>query len=241
MRNPSAVGSTGGYRRMWGDLVGNSLLTDEEIKRLASDLESGVISFERARAARLEAEVSNLDASRYGNYETFLQNCSGRKNAEISNQLHYEINKSNFNTCDKCSKLTSLYANNMIIEKICEDHTCPIWIKNHPERKNRRVKTITIEELKKKAEKEKAPENPCAGCKFRKYHDWAEPTWTGFSQHYYDCEKPGCPMWNRLWWRNNDDGTTLMDQQPISFKRKFQHAVYEIIRFLNEIVELLLN
>lgn len=81
----------------------------------------------------------------------------------------------------------------------------------------------------------------CAGCKFRKYHDWAEPTWTGFSQHYYDCEKPGCPMWSRLWWRNNDDGTTLMDQQPIRLTRKFQHAVYEIVRFLNEIVELLLS
>ena len=77
--------------------------------------------------------------------------------------------------------------------------------------------------------------------RFRKYHDWVEPTWTGFSQHYYDCEKPGCPMWSRLWWRNNDNGTVLMDQQPISFKRKFQHAVYEIIRFLNEVVELLLN
>lgn len=32
-----------------------------------------------------------------------------------------------------------------------------------------------------------------------------------------------------------------MKQQPISFKRKFQHAVYEIIRFLNEIVELMLS
>ena len=242
MRNPYAVGFTGGFRRMWGNLVGSSLLTDEGFERLASDLASGLISFEQVRAAGLEAEIGRyLDAARYGNYETFLQNCSRQKNAEVSNQLHYEMNKSNINTCDGCSKLTSLYANDIMIEQICEDHTCPIWIKNHPECKNRRVKTITIEELKKKAEKEKAPENPCAGCKFRKYHDWAEPTWTGFSQHYYDCEKPGCPMWSRLWWRNNDNGTVLMDQQPISFKRKFQHAVYEIIRFLNEVVELLLN
>lgn len=242
MQNPSAVGSTGGSRRMWGDIVDSGLLTDEEIKRLASNLEPWLISFEQVRAAGLEAEIGRyLDAARYGNYETFLQNCSGRKNAEVSNQLHYEMDKSNFNICDGCSKLTSLYANDMIIEKICEDHTCPFWIENHPERKNRRAKTITIEELKKKAEKEKAPENPCAGCKFRKYHDWAEPTRTGFSRHYYDCEKPGCPMWSRLWWRNNDDGTTLMAQQPISFKRKFQHAVYEIVRFLNEVVELLLN
>lgn len=227
---------------MWGDLVGSSLLTDEEFKRLASDLASGLISIDQVRAAGLEAEIWRyLDDAGYGNYDTFSQNCSGQKNAEVHNQLHYEMDKKNFNTCDGCSKRTSFYANGTMIEQICEDHTCPIWIKNHPERKNRRVKTITIEELKKKAEKEKAPENPCAGCKFRKYHDWAEPTWTGFSQHYYDCEKPGCPMWSRLWWRNNDDGTVLMDQQPISFKRKFQHAVYEIIRFLNEIVELLLN
>ena len=41
---------------MWGDLVGNSLLTDEEIKRLASNLEPWLISFEQVRAAGLEAE-----------------------------------------------------------------------------------------------------------------------------------------------------------------------------------------
>lgn len=222
--------------------VGSSLLTDEEFKRLASDFESGVFTFEQVRAAGFEAEIGRyLDAARYENYETFLQNCSGQKNAEVSNQLHYEMNKSNFNTCDGCSKHTLLYANDTILEQICEDHTCPIWIKNHPERKNRRVKTITIEELKKKTEKEKVLENPCAGCVFRKYHNLEEPTWTGFSQHYYDCEKPGCPMWSRLWWRNNDDGTPLMDQQPIRLTRKFQHAVYEIVRFLNKIVELLLS
>lgn len=227
---------------MWGDLVGSSLLTDEGFKRLASYLELGLITFEQARAAGLDAEIGRyLDAARYGNYDTFSQNCSGQKNAEVFNQLHYEMDKSNFNTCDGCSKLTSLYANDTIAEQICEDHTCPIWIENHPEHKNRRVKTITIEELKKKAEEEKALENPCAGCKFRKYHDWLEPTWTGPSQHYYDCEKPGCPMWSRLWWRNNDDGTPLMDQQPIRLTRKFQHAVYEIVRFLNEIVDLLLS
>lgn len=208
---------------MWGDFVGGSLLTDEYFKRLASDFESGRITFEQARAGGLEAEIGRyLDASRYANHETFSQNCSERKNAEAFNQLHYEMGKSNFNTCDGCSKLTSLYANNTIAEQICEDHTCPIWIENHPERKNRRVKTITIEELKKKAEKEKALENPCAGCVFRKYHGWTD-------QYYYDCEKPGCPMWSRLWWRKNDDGTPLMGQQPIRLTRKFQHAVYEIV------------
>ena len=220
---------------MWGDLVGSSLLTDEGFKRLASYLELGLITFEQARAAGLEAEIGRyLDAARYGNYDTFSQNCSGQKNAEVFNQLHYEMDKSNFNTCDGCSKLTSLYADNTIAEQICEDHTCPIWIENHPEHKNRRVKTITIEELKKKVEKEKSLENPCAGCVFRKYHGWTD-------QYYYDCEKPGCPMWSRLWWRKNDDGTPLMGQQPIRLTRKFQHAVYEIVRFLNEIVDLLLN
>ena len=211
---------------MWGDLVGSSLLTDEGFKRLASYLELGLITFEQARAAGLEAEIGRyLDAARYGNYDTFSQNCSGQKNAEVFNQLHYEMDKSNFNTCDGCSKLTSLYADNTIAEQICEDHTCPIWIENHPEHKNRRVKTITIEELKKKAEKEKSLENPCAGCVFRKYHGWTD-------QYYYDCEKPGCPMWSRLWWRKNDDGTPLMGQQPIRLTRKFQHAVYEIVDLL---------
>lgn len=221
---------------MWGDLVGSSLLTDEYFKRLASDFESGSITFEQARAAGLEAEIARyLDAARYANYETFSQNCSGQKNAEVFNQLHYEMGESDFNACDGCSKLTSfIYADETIVEQICEDHTCPIWIENHPERKNRRVKTITIEELKKKAEKEKSLENPCAGCVFRKYHGWTD-------QYYYDCEKPGCPMWSRLWWRKNDDGTPLMGQQPIRLTRKFQHAVYEIVRFLNEIVEVLLS
>lgn len=222
--------------------VGNSLLTDKEFKRLASDLESGLFTFEQVRAAGLEAEIGRyLDAARYANYATFSQNCSGRKNAEAFNQLHYEMGKSAFDVCDGCSKLTSLYANDTIVEQICKDHTCPIWIENHPKCKNRKVKVITVEELKKKSKKETEPENPCAGCKFRKYHDWLEPTWTGFSQHHYDCEKPGCPMWSRLYWRNNDDGTPLMDQEPIRLTRKFQHAVYEIVRFLNEIVELLLN
>lgn len=227
---------------MWGDLLSSSQLTDEDFKILASKLESGRVSVNQVRAAVLKAEIGQyLDAARYGNYETFLQNCSGQKNTEVLNQLHYEMGKSDFNVCEGCLKLTSFYANDTIAEQICEDHTCPIWIENHPERKNRRVKTITIEELKKKAEKEKSLENPCAGCVFRKYHDWLEPTWTGFSQHYYDCEKPGCPMWSLLWWRNNDDGTILMDQRPIRLTRKLQHLVYEAVRLLNEIIEWLLN
>lgn len=118
---------------MWGDFVDSSLLTDEYFKRLASDLESGLITFDQARAAGLEAEIKRyLDAARYANYETFSQNCSGRKNAEVFNQLHYEMGKSDFDACDGCSKLTSLYANDTIVEQICEDHTCPIWIEKSP-------------------------------------------------------------------------------------------------------------
>lgn len=59
---------------MWGDFVGSSLLTDEDFKRLASELESGLIAFDQARAARLEAEIGQyLDAARYGSYETFCK------------------------------------------------------------------------------------------------------------------------------------------------------------------------
>lgn len=42
---------------MWGDFVGSSLLTDEDFKRLASELESGRVSVNQVRAAVLEAEI----------------------------------------------------------------------------------------------------------------------------------------------------------------------------------------
>ena len=42
---------------MWGDLVGSSLLTDEDYKRFASDLESGRVSINQVRAAVLESEI----------------------------------------------------------------------------------------------------------------------------------------------------------------------------------------
>lgn len=218
MRNPSAVGFTGGSRRMWGDLVGNSLLTDEAIKRLASDLESGLISFEQVRSAGLEAETGRyLDDDMYS---VFLDE-----------------------SCSSCPYCEKIYADNRLYETICLNKSCPVWLNGHSQDVGKKFEKTTVAEWSEKAKKriEEDIKNPCAGCEFRKYHDWAEPTWTSFSQHYYDCEKPGCPMWSRLWWRNNDDGTVLMDQQPISFTRKFQHAVYEIIRFLNEVVELLLN
>lgn len=203
---------------MWGDLVSGSQLTDEAIKRLASALESGLISFEQVHAARLEAEIGrNLDDDMYS---VFLDE-----------------------SCSSCPYCEKIYADNRLHETICLNKSCPVWLNGHPQDVGKKFEKTTVAEWSEKAKKriEEDTKNPCAGCKFRKYHDWAEPTWTGFSQHYYDCEKPGCPMWSRLWWRNNDDGTTLMDQQPISFTRKFQHAVYEIVRFLNEVVELLLN
>lgn len=146
-------------------------------------------------------------------------------------------------SCNSCPYCEKIYADNRLCETICLNKSCSVWLNAHPEDVGKRFEKTTVAEWNKKAKKriEEDMKNPCAGCKFRKYHDWAEPTRTGFSRHYYDCEKPGCPMWSRLWWRNNDDGTTLMCQQPISLKRKFQHAVYEIIRFLNEVIELLLN
>lgn len=218
MRNLSAAGSTGGSRRMWGDLLRSSRLTDEGFKRLASDLASGLISFDQARAAGLEDEIRRyLDDDMYS---VFLDE-----------------------SCSSCPYCEKIYADNRLYETICLNKSCPVWLNGHPGDVGKKFEKTTVAEWNEKAKKriEEDMKNPCAGCKFRKYHDWAEPTWTGFSQHYYDCEKPGCPMWSRPWWRNNDDGTVLMDQQPIRLTRKFQHAVYEIVRFLNEVVELLLN
>lgn len=218
MQNLSAAGFTGGSRRMWGDLVGSSQLTDKGFERLASNLASGLISIEQVRAAGLEAEIwryldDDMDS-------VFLDE-----------------------SCSSCPYCEKIYADNRLHETICLNKSCPVWLNAHPEDVGKRFEKTTVAKWNEKAKKriEEDMKNPCAGCEFRKYHDWTEPTWTGFYPHYYDCEKPGCPMWSRLWWRNNDDGTVLMDQQPISFKRKFQHAVYEIIRFLNEVVELLLN
>lgn len=144
--------------------------------------------------------------------------------------------KASSNPCEGCSNLTTLYADGEVVDQCCVDRTCPIWIKDHPEDKIKRVKTLTVEEWKQKTNKEEKPANPCAGCKFRKYHDWLEPTWKVFSAHYYDCENPYCPNWNRLWWRNNDDGSPLLDQEPIKLKRKIQHAAYALVTWLNNAI-----
>ena len=203
---------------MWGDLLSSSQLTDEDFKRLASELESGRVSVNQVRAAVLESEIGRcLDDDMYS---AFLDE-----------------------SCSSCPYCEKIYADDRLYETICLNKSCPVWLNGHPGDVGKRFEKTTVAEWNEEAKKqiEEDLKNPCAGCEFRKYHDWLEPTWTGPSQHYYDCEKPGCPMWSRLWWRKNDDGTTLMDQQPIRLTRKFQHAVYEIVRFLNEIVELLLS
>lgn len=162
----------------------------------------------------------NADATRYAN-------------AAVSNPLHYEM--TNRDPCEMCEKAEEFYANNQLEEMTCSDHTCPVWLREHPKSK-KRVKVLSISEWKEKIEKEQEPQNPCAGCKFRKYHDWKEPTWTGVSQHYYDCENPACPIWGRLWWRNKDDGTVLLDQEPIKMRRKIQHAAYRFVAKLNDFI-----
>lgn len=216
-------------------------MTDEAAIRLATDLASGLITMDQVRAAGLEKEMRDwLDSVRYGYTETMRRDDLDRKNAATVNPLNYEMSKNSSDPCEGCSNLTSLYADDEVVEQCCKDHTCPVWLKNHPKDKAKRVKTLTVEEWRRKAAKEEEPANPCAGCKFRKYHDWAEPTWTGFSAHYYDCENPSCPNWNRRWWRNNDDGSPLLDQEPIKLKRKIQHAAYALVAWLNDTISTIL-
>lgn len=216
-------------------------MTDEAAIRLATDLASGLITMDQVRAAGLEKEMRDwLDSVQYGYTETIRRDDLGRKNAATVNPLNYEMSKNSSDPCEGCSKCVSLYADGEVVEQCCEDHTCPVWLKDHPKDKAKRVKTLTIEEWKSKISKEE-PANPCAGCKFRKYHDWAEPTWTGFSANYYDCENPSCPNWNRLWWRNNDDGSPLLDQEPINLKRRIQHAAYELVAWMNDAISTILE
>lgn len=211
-------------------------MTDEAAIRLATDLASGLITMDQVRAAGLEKEMRDwLDSVRYGYTETMRRDDLDRKNAATVNPLNYEMSKNSSDPCEGCSNLTSLYADDEVAEQCCKDHTCPVWLKDHPKDKAKRVKILTVEEWKSKISKEE-PTNPCAGCKFRKYHDWAEPTWTGISAHYYDCENPSCPNWNRLWWRNNDDGSPLLDQEPIKLKRRIQHAAYALVTWINDAI-----
>lgn len=168
----------------------------------------------------------------------------GEKFKNMQDSIRYDYNeaKERFpDVCVGCPKLVSFYANNELAELCCDNHTCQVWIKSHPIRKTVKIRILTINEWKKKIYREEENANPCAGCKFRKYHDCGEPTLIGFRQHYYDCENPACPNWERLWWRNKNDGSYLLDQEPIMLKRKFQHATYKFVEKLNNIICILLD
>lgn len=223
-------------------------MTDEGFRRLASDLKYGLITMDQIRAAGLDQEIKDyLDSSRYAYIETMRKDdIERRKNSDTINPLHYEMCKDSSNPCEGCSNLTSLYADGKVVEQCCEDRTCPIWLKDHPKDKIKRVKTLTVEEWRRKVAKEEEPANPCAGCKYRKYKEaihvrpyWPFciiPEWLRFRNPYYDCENPSCPNWNRLWWRNNDDGSPLLDQEPIKLKRKIQHAAYALVTWMNNAI-----
>jgi hypothetical protein len=217
-------------------------MTDEGFRRLIGDFKCGLITMDQIQAAGLDREVKDyLDSSRYAYIETMRKDGLERKNFDTINPLHYEMHKDSSDPCEGCSNLVSLYVDGVVFEQCCEDRTCPIWLKDHPKDKIKRVKTLTVKEWRRKVAKEEEPANPCAGCKFRKYHDWLEPTWKGFSVHYYDCENPYCPNWSRLWWRKNDDGTALLDQAPIKLKRKVQHVAYEFVEKLNDVIYMILE
>lgn len=223
-------------------------MTNEGFRRLISDFEWGLITTDQIRAAGLDREIRGyLDGFRYAYIETMRKDdLERRKNSDTINPLHYEMCKDSSNLCEGCSNLTSLYADGEVVEQCCEDRTCPIWLKDHPKDKIKRVKTLTVEEWKQKVAKEEEPANPCAGCKYRKYKEaihvrpyWPFciiPEWLRFCNAYYDCENPSCPSWSRLWWRNNDDGSPLVDQEPIKLKRKIQHAAYALVTWMNNAI-----
>lgn len=223
-------------------------MTNEGFLRLANDLKCGLITVDQIRAAGLDQEIKDyLDSSQYAYIETMRKDdLERRKNSDTINPLHYEMCKDSSNPCEGCSNLTSLYADDEVVEQFCEDRTCPIWLKDHPKDKIKRVKTLTVKEWRRKVAKEEEPANPCAGCKYRKYKEaihvrpyWPFciiPEWLRFCNPYYDCENPSCPSWSRLWWRNNDDGSPLLDQEPIKLKRKIQHAAYALVTWMNNAI-----
>lgn len=226
-------------------------MTNESF-RLVSDFQCGLSTMNQIRAAGLDRELkAYLDSSRYAYIETMRKDdLERRKNSDTINPLHYEMCKDSSNLCEGCSNLTSLYADDKVVEQCCEDHTCFIWLKDHPKDKAKRVKTLTVEEWKSKISKEEQA-NPCAGCKYRKYKEaihvrpyWPFciiPEWLRFCNPYYDCENPSCPSWSRLWWRNNDDGSPLLDQEPIKLKRKIQHAAYALVTWMNNEIKTILE
>ena len=170
--------------------------------------------------------AQSLNSPPYGNiWKSTEYTTKENRNAETVDPLHYEMCKDSSDLCEGCPKCVSLYAGGEVVEQCCKDHTCPVWLKDHPKNKAKRVKTLTVEEWKSKISKEE-PANPCAGCKFRKY---------------YDCENPSCPIWSRLWWRNNNDGSPLLDQEPVKLKRKIQHAAYALVAWMNNEIKTILE
>lgn len=122
-------------------------MTNEGFRRLASDLKCGLIIMDQIWAAGLDREVKDyLNSSRYTYIETMKKDDLERKNFDTINPLHYEMCKDSSDPCEGCSNLTSLYADGEVVEQCCEDHTCPIWLKDHPKGKIKRVKTLTVEE-----------------------------------------------------------------------------------------------
>ena len=94
-------------------------MTNEGFRRLASDLECGLITVDKIRAAGLDWEVKDyLDSYRYAYIETMRKDdLERRKNSDTINPLHYEMCKDSSNPCEGCSNLTSLYADGEVVEQ----------------------------------------------------------------------------------------------------------------------------
>nr|DAM50397.1 MAG TPA: hypothetical protein [Caudoviricetes sp.] len=228
-------------------------MDNEIVWLLLHDLEEGKITANQFRTAVTNAEIENLkknidslylgyaqslNSSPYGNiWKRTEFTTKENRNADTVDQLHYEMCKDSSDPCKNCPNFQTFHYLGEPDKTFCTSNYCPEWDKGQPKSKAApKVKKLTVEEWRRKVAKEEEPANPCAGCKFRKYHDWLEPTWKGFSAHYYDCENPSCPNWNRLWWRNNDDGSPLLDQAPIKLKRKIQHAAYALVTWMNNAI-----
>lgn len=114
---------------MWGDFVGSSLLTDEDFKRLASELESGRVSVNQVRAAVLEAEIGRcLDDDMYSAF----------------------LDKS----CSSCPYNEKIYADDRLYETICLNKSCPVWLNGHPGDVGKRFEKTTVAEWNEKAKKQ---------------------------------------------------------------------------------------
>lgn len=83
-------------------------MTNEEFRRLASDLKCGLIIMDQIWTAGLDREVKDyLNSSRYAYIETMRKDDLERKNSDTINPLHYEMCKDSSDPCEGCSNLTS--------------------------------------------------------------------------------------------------------------------------------------